>query len=124
VGDEHGIKLADDKVTTAPGCRRLSALDRRRMERGVRARKPFGARACRWRSTRPAPRSWSASNIAFGLCPLLTLSAIEASTPWQRGAEKIYLEKLVSGDWNRHHAVTEPQAGSDVGAAAAPARAG
>jgi len=43
---------------------------------------------------------WSASNIPFGLCPLLTaLRHRGARRPWQRGAEKIYLEKLVSGEW-------------------------
>jgi len=60
---------------------------------------------------------WSASNIAFGLCPLLTASAIEALEA--HGSEElktIYLEKLVSGVWTGTMQLTEPQAGSDVGA--------
>jgi hypothetical protein len=60
---------------------------------------------------------WSASNIAFGLCPLLTLSAIEALDA--HGSEElkhIYLAKLISGEWTGTMQLTEPQAGSDVGA--------
>src|SRR5258707_5211254 len=60
---------------------------------------------------------WSASNIAFGLCPLLTLSAIEAlDAHGSEELKKIYLEKLVSGEWTGTMQLTEPQAGSDVGA--------
>jgi acyl-CoA dehydrogenase len=59
---------------------------------------------------------WSASNIAFGLCPLLTLSAIEAlDAHGSIELKKIYLEKLVSGQWTGTMQLTEPQAGSDVG---------
>ncbi len=67
---------------------------------------------------------WSASNISFGLCPLLTLSAIEALDA--HGSEElknIYLEKLISGDWPGTMQLTEPQAGSDVGALRTPCRA-
>src|SRR5882757_1942666 len=60
---------------------------------------------------------WSASNIAFGLCPLLSLSAIEAlDAHGSEELKKIYLEKLVTGEWTGTMQLTEPQAGSDVGA--------
>ena len=60
---------------------------------------------------------WSASNIAFGLCPLLTRGAIEALDA--HGTEELkqtYLAKLVSGEWTGTMQLTEPGAGSDVGA--------
>ena len=53
---------------------------------------------------------WSASNIAFGLCPLLTLSAIEAlDAHGSEELKKIYLEKLVTGGWTGTMQLTEPQ---------------
>src|ERR1700721_2574086 len=60
---------------------------------------------------------WSASNMAFGLCPLLTLSAIEAlDAHGSEELKKIYLKRLISGQWTGTMQLTEPQAGSDVGA--------
>jgi alkylation response protein AidB-like acyl-CoA dehydrogenase len=47
----------------------------------------------------------------------LTLSAIEAlDAHGSAELKKIYLEKLVSGEWTGTMQLTEPQAGSDVGA--------
>ncbi len=60
---------------------------------------------------------WSAANLAFGLCPLLTASAIEAiEAHGSDELKRIYLAKLVSGEWTGAMQLTEPQAGSDVGA--------
>jgi acyl-CoA dehydrogenase len=57
------------------------------------------------------------ANMAFGLCPLLTLGAIEAlDAHGSDELKKIYLPKLVSGEWTGTMNLTEPQAGSDVGA--------
>ncbi|WP_375392776.1 acyl-CoA dehydrogenase [uncultured Sphingomonas sp.] len=58
-----------------------------------------------------------AANMAFALCPTLTVGAIEAlahhGTPAQQAA---YLPKLATGEWTGTMNLTEPQAGSDVGA--------
>jgi acyl-CoA dehydrogenase len=60
---------------------------------------------------------WSAANVAFSLCPLLTLGAIEAMQSHATDAlKKLYLAKLVSGEWTGTMNLTEPQAGSDLGA--------
>lgn len=57
------------------------------------------------------------ANLAFSLCPLLTHGAVEAI---QRHAsedlKEQYLAKLVSGEWAGTMNLTEPEAGSDVGA--------
>jgi len=57
------------------------------------------------------------ANMAFGLGPMLTYGAIEAllahGTPEQR---EQYLPKLLTGEWTATMNLTEPQAGSDVGA--------
>jgi 3-(methylthio)propanoyl-CoA dehydrogenase len=57
------------------------------------------------------------ANMAFTLCPILSSGAIEAlhvhGSPEQQAT---YLPKLVSGEWTGTMNLTEPQAGSDVGA--------
>ena len=55
--------------------------------------------------------------MAFGLCPLLSFGAIEALLA--HGSDELqqtYLPKLISGEWTGAMNLTEPQAGSDVGA--------
>jgi acyl-CoA dehydrogenase len=117
VGDEHGIKLEADKVTTAPGWpdayQRWTAAG----WNAVSGPEAFGGQGLPLAINAVCTEIWSASNIAFGLCPLLTLSAIEAlDAHGSEALKKIYLEKLVSGEWTGTMQLTEPQAGSDVGA--------
>ena len=60
---------------------------------------------------------WSAANVAFSICPLLTLGAIEAMEAQATETLKnLYLAQLVSGEWTGTMNLTEPQAGSDLGA--------
>jgi alkylation response protein AidB-like acyl-CoA dehydrogenase len=117
IGDEHGIKLDDGKVTTAPG---WPDAYKRWTEAGwnaVSGPEAFGGQGLPLAINAVCTEIWSASNIAFGLCPLLTLSAIEAlDAHGSDDLKKIYLEKLVSGEWPGTMQLTEPQAGSDVGA--------
>ncbi|WP_166038139.1 acyl-CoA dehydrogenase [Sphingosinicella sp. YJ22] len=58
-----------------------------------------------------------AANMAFSLCPMLSAGAIEAlkhhGTPEQ---QETWLPRLVTGEWTGTMNLTEPQAGSDVGA--------
>ncbi|MFL3019885.1 MAG: acyl-CoA dehydrogenase [Acidimicrobiales bacterium] len=59
----------------------------------------------------------TASNMAFSLCPLLTQGAIDAiSHHASETLQEIYLPKMVSGEWSGTMNLTEPHAGSDVGA--------
>lgn len=117
IGDEHGIKLADGKVTTAPG---WPDAYKRWTEGGwnaVSGPEDFGGQGLPLAINAACTEIWSASNVAFGLCPLLTASAIEALHAHGSDELKtIYLEKLVSGEWTGTMQLTEPQAGSDVGA--------
>ena len=59
----------------------------------------------------------NAANLGFALCPMLSMGAIEALE--QHGSDELkrdYLPKIVSGEWPATMNLTEPQAGSDVGA--------
>lgn len=116
-GDKNGIKLADGNVTTAPGWpdayQRWTAAG----WNAVSGAEAFGGQGLPMAINAACTEIWSASNIAFGLCPLLTLSAIEALDAHGSDAlKKIYLAKLISGEWTGTMQLTEPQAGSDVGA--------
>ena len=59
----------------------------------------------------------SGANLALSLCPLLTQGQIEALEHHAPEAVRAtFLPKLVAGDWTGTMNLTEPQAGSDVGA--------
>ncbi|HTW72775.1 MAG TPA: acyl-CoA dehydrogenase [Acetobacteraceae bacterium] len=60
---------------------------------------------------------WNAANLSFALCPLLTSGAADALEHHGSKEQKaLYLPRLVSGEWTGTMNLTEPQAGSDVGA--------
>ncbi len=64
----------------------------------------------------------TSANMAFSLCTLLTQGAIEAIT--HHGSDEqqaMYLPKMLTGEWSGTMNLSEPQAGSDVGAVAAKA---
>src|SRR5229473_3657017 len=60
---------------------------------------------------------WNSACMSWALCPLLNFGAIELlqahGSPEQ---QKLYLDKMVSGEWTGTMNLTEPQAGSDLGA--------
>ena len=60
---------------------------------------------------------FSGANLALQLNPLLSIGQIEALEHHASDTLKaVYLPKLISGEWQGTMNLTEPQAGSDVGA--------
>ena len=60
---------------------------------------------------------WHAASVGFANGPMLTMAAIDAlNAHGSDTLKRTYLEKLVSGEWMGTMQLTEPQAGSDVGA--------
>jgi alkylation response protein AidB-like acyl-CoA dehydrogenase len=65
----------------------------------------------------PVTEMWNSACMAFALCPLLTLAAIELLQAYGSDEQKRrYLGRLVTGEWAGTMNLTEPQAGSDLGA--------
>jgi alkylation response protein AidB-like acyl-CoA dehydrogenase len=57
----------------------------------------------------------TSSNMSFSLCPLLTQGAIHAlELCGSEELKKIYLDKMIGGEWTGTMNLTEPQAGSDL----------
>ena len=60
---------------------------------------------------------WTSANLAFSLCPILTQAAVELLAAHGSDVQRqLYLAKLISGEWSGTMNLTEPQAGSDLGA--------
>ncbi|MFN4164056.1 MAG: acyl-CoA dehydrogenase [Ferrovibrio sp.] len=116
-GDKEGAKLDNGVVRTAPG---FADAYRKFVDGGWNGM-PFpeelGGGAMPWALTMAAQEMVQAANLSFSLCPLLTQGAIDAIMAHGTDEQKaLYLPKMVSGQWTGSMNLTEPQAGSDVGA--------
>ncbi|MEM1333250.1 MAG: acyl-CoA dehydrogenase, partial [Actinomycetota bacterium] len=77
----------------------------------------FGGAGFPWTSAIAVQDMLMASNVALALCPLLTQGAIDAIEAHGSDEQKAtYLPKMLTGAWSGTMNLTEPQAGSDVGA--------
>lgn len=117
IGDTVGAKWVDGTVVMPAGFREAY---RAYVEGGwgsIAAPLEFGGQGLPQVVAFAVAESLGAANMAFSLCPMLTQGAVEAlvhhGSPHQQEA---YLPKLVSGEWTGTMNLTEPQAGSDVGA--------
>jgi len=76
-----------------------------------------GGQGLPWLVASAAMETWAAANTAWTLGPLLTMGAVELLSAHGGAAQKTaYLPKMVSGEWTGTMNLTEPQAGSDLGA--------
>lgn len=117
VGDRQGSRLVEGEVRTPEGFREAYRQYVEGGWNGLSASPDFGGQGLPFALALAVQESWTAANMAFSLCPMLSQGAIEALTHHADEAMKTrYLSKLVSGEWTGTMNLTEPQAGSDVGA--------
>ena len=115
-GDQKGAKLANDSVTAAPGFKQAYKSYVEAGWQGIAAPASIGGMGLPQSVAAATNEMFYAANMAFGLCPMLTASAIKAIDAHASDELKaIYLDKMVTGEWSGAMNLTEPQAGSDLG---------
>jgi acyl-CoA dehydrogenase len=116
IGDRHGTPFRDGAVTTPPGWRQAYRDWAAAGWNGLAAPAQWGGQELPQAVNAACLEMWNAASMAFGIGPVLTMAGVEALV--HHGSEelkRIYLPKLVSGEWMGTMQLTEPQAGSDVG---------
>ena len=117
VGDRQGVTFNEGAVTTAPGWKDAYRAWAAAGWNGLAAPEQWGGQHLPHAVNFACMEMWNAAAMAFGLQPLLTAGTIDALTA--HGSEALqstYLPKLVAGEWTGTMQLTEPQAGSDLGA--------
>jgi alkylation response protein AidB-like acyl-CoA dehydrogenase len=117
IGDQQGSRLVDGAVVTPDGFREAYAKYVESGWAGVHLPEEWGGGGMPYSVGIAVQEMFKSANMAFSLCPLLTQAAIDALL--EHGSDEqrdLYLEKLVTGEWTGTMCLTEPHAGSDVGA--------
>ncbi|CUH84643.1 acyl-CoA dehydrogenase [Thalassovita mediterranea] len=116
-GDLQGAFLENGVVRTSPGFKEAFEAISEGGWVAVSGAQDHGGMGLPIAYTTAFNEMMASSNMALGLCPLLTQGQIEALE--HHGSEELknlYLDKLISGEWTGTMNLTEPGAGSDVGA--------
>jgi alkylation response protein AidB-like acyl-CoA dehydrogenase len=117
VGDQTGARWADGQVTMPPG---FAQAYRAYVEGGwgtLAGPSEYGGQDLPFTLATVVMEDLGSANMAFSLCMMLTPGAVEALN--HHGSpelQRTWLPKLIAGTWNGTMNLTEPQAGSDVGA--------
>jgi len=115
--DEIGAKLSDAVVTVPPGIKQAYHAWIEGGWNAIAGPEDYGGQNLPTMMAIAVSEMWNSACMAFGLCPLLTIGAIEAVH--KHGTDQLkttYLAKLVSGEWTGTMNLTEPGAGSDLSA--------
>jgi acyl-CoA dehydrogenase len=116
-GDREGARLDNGVVTLPEGWPALYRDWAGAGWNGVDLAPEWGGMGLPTRLATVAMEFWTSACMGFALGPVLTQGA--ADTLLLHGSEALkatYLPKLVSGEWTATMNLTEPQAGSDLGA--------
>lgn len=117
IGDQQGARLAEGTVTLPDG---FAAAYQSYVAQGwnaIAGDTAFGGQGLPFTLSANVIENLGTANMAFGLLPMLTVGAIESlAHHGSREQQNRYLAKLISGEWSGTMNLTEPQAGSDVGA--------
>jgi acyl-CoA dehydrogenase len=115
LGDEAGSTFENGKVTVPPGWAEAYRDWCKAGWNALPCPVEYGGQNLPSLINAACTEMWNGASMAFGLCPMLTMSGIDAL--YAHGTDElkqIYLGKLVSGVWTGSMQLTEPQAGSDL----------
>ncbi len=117
IGDTQGARMVDGEVKLADGWVKMY---RDWIEGGwnsVSCPEAYGGQELPQALYMAVAEMWNSGSVAFGLGPGLTVGAIEAINAHATDALKEkYLPKMISGEWTGAMNLTEPGAGTDLGA--------
>jgi 3-(methylsulfanyl)propanoyl-CoA dehydrogenase len=117
VGDKFGTPFKDGVVTTPPGWKEAYTAWSQAGWNGLAAPTQWGGQELPQAVNAACIEMWNSASMAFGIGPVLTMAAVDALEAY--GSDELkarYLGKLTTGEWMGTMQLTEPQAGSDVGA--------
>lgn len=117
VGDEQGSRWTKDGVVTPDGWKEAYQQFTENGWNALSFPPQFGGQGLPMCVATSVQEMWHATNMSFGLCPLLTQGAVDAIA--HHASEKlqnIFLPKMVEGTWSGTMNLTEPQAGTDLAA--------
>ncbi|MCB0988127.1 MAG: acyl-CoA dehydrogenase [Microthrixaceae bacterium] len=117
VGDHEGSHVEGDGVRTATGHGEAYRAYQEAGWGAVPFEEAYGGGGFPWMVGIVMQEMLNSANMALAMAPLLTQGAIDAIL--HHGSEQqkeTYLLKMVSGEWTGTMNLTEPDAGSDVGA--------
>jgi predicted membrane-bound spermidine synthase len=114
-GDRQGCRWFDGKVATPDG---FPAAYQQFIEGGwhsMPASTDIGGQGMPALVSSAVAEMWKSANLAFSLCQMLTMGAVEALVNHASDTLKQrFLPKMVAGEWTGTMNLTEPQAGTDV----------
>ena len=117
IGDLEGAKLENGKVRLPDGFGEAYAAYVAQGWNAIAGPAEYGGQGLPFTLACNVLENLGAANMAFTLLPILSVGAIEALAHHGSEAQRArYLPKLVSGEWSGTMNLTEPQAGSDLGA--------
>jgi alkylation response protein AidB-like acyl-CoA dehydrogenase len=116
-GDLAGARYENGRVTAAPGFAEAYRQFAEGGWMGLGADPAYGGQGLPKALELAVAETVQAANMAFGLCPMLTQGAIEAIHAHGTDRQKaLYLPRMIAGTWTGAMNLTEPHAGSDLGA--------
>jgi acyl-CoA dehydrogenase len=117
VGDRQGSRIKDGVVTTPDGWKEAYRNWSAAGWNGISGPTDWGGQGLPHAINSACIEMWNSAAMAFGIGVVLTMGAIDTLEAHATDhLKKAYLPKLVSGEWTGTMQLTEPQAGSDVGA--------